>query len=861
MRLHRAIRSGLTLAATTIVSPASMSQTQGTGWRDPSSASDGRLPVTATVDAQNRTVLRWPTVFGLSYRVEKSSDMNSWDQVPGSPFFGQGIDQSLVVDFRDASAPSSQAPPRPPIFFHVDSFEDGGPRGALISWHSDGQNWRAFTPADFSTLPSLIWRQRASDRVAVQGYIDHDAVQPAGLSLPTLPPAQAAELTIIVQLSMSPPPANPLPENPEVNGATVTFSGERAFFRVTSAVVDTDRDGLPDYIELYATHTNPFDPDSDHNGLSDLAESPYDTGLSGLMVQQPLLTGLTQGQMELIALMAGPGTYPLLPLAVTFFGTDVQEPTLILNAHRYRVEPNNHFPRSFLSAQPGFFRHIEAHVDWADGSSQTSTESVRLHGDPVFQWFYLRGDSAPVSTTSGINVLTENNLYVSHWSEEHPLEPTALFLARHDPAGSYYPSVTATHIEYDRPASPKHVTGHATLTGGIDAIQAVREIGAPGFFEKMTSLAPSSAVTPFSDWSTPAKPEVVARWDDISAYWDTANPVPPYQNNISVAADVGELYVVVPRGFTGVVPVTFGYYERRHSSQQRGPFHPSETINVAFPAQDGLGPNIAGPYRLDARENYHGFGDYVAMVAPITFEVTDWNVELTPPNPAVCFELTANPPRCNIASAIADTFKVTCSVKATFTGISLAPAASDALLADWKLAITQDIVKSAPIETRYSVGTLSTVLKFLPCSDLPQFGFPSSAFADNLRTQKVSYSDSPGLRFISLWAPILIPSTGEYAGHSSGYGPLQKVQRDDTFVTWVYVQNARSGERRFLKWVQWKSAFVLDLDVRFEEGKTSADVAQRPVWIFAKIAEGDGIGPFAPNSNPRVALTIDSRKP
>ena len=189
MRLHRAIRSGLTLAASTIVSPASMSQAQGTGWPDPSSASEVRLPVTAAVDAQNRTVLRWPTVFGLSYRVEKSSDMNAWDQVPGSPFFGQGIDQSLVVDFRDASAPSSQAPPRPPIFFHVDSFEDGGPRGALISWHSDGQNWRAFTPADFSTLPSLIWRQRASDRVAVQGSIDHDAVQPAGLSLPTLPPS------------------------------------------------------------------------------------------------------------------------------------------------------------------------------------------------------------------------------------------------------------------------------------------------------------------------------------------------------------------------------------------------------------------------------------------------------------------------------------------------------------------------------------------------------------------------------------------------------------------------------------------------------------------------------------------------
>ena len=151
--------------------------------------SEVRLPATAPVDAQDRTVLRWPTVFGLTYRVEKSSDMNAWDQVPGSPFFGQGVDQSLVVDFRDASAPSSQAPPRPPIFFHVDSFEDGGPRGALISWHSDGQNWRAFTPADFSTLPSLIWRQRASDRVAVQGSIDHDAVQPAGLSLPTLPPS------------------------------------------------------------------------------------------------------------------------------------------------------------------------------------------------------------------------------------------------------------------------------------------------------------------------------------------------------------------------------------------------------------------------------------------------------------------------------------------------------------------------------------------------------------------------------------------------------------------------------------------------------------------------------------------------
>jgi alpha-tubulin suppressor-like RCC1 family protein len=278
-----------------------------------------------------------------------------------------------------------------------------------------------------------------------------------------------------------------------------------------------------------------------------------------------------------------------------------------------------------------------------------------------------------------------------------------------------------------------------------------------------------------------------------------------------------------------------------------------QMVNATTLWQNGraydLNSKIAGSYpAITSVQKITDRGVIVAnlgsvILVPVEFEVTEWDARIQEPTPDVrFFDLNSSFAYAHVAKGQNDTFTVKCTARPKDFDLANSNPSVIGEFANWKLKILQDVVAAAPQTTVYSDSTITTPAPPVPVADVPEDGFPEQQFATTFDSRTVQYADSPSRTFVALWA--VHPDEPGQPPPVAGVGPLISVNRDATFITWVYVERS-TGEKKFLKWIKWRIAFRVDFDVTLSADGTDVHFT-KPTWRFEKLGEGDGVGPTNP---------------
>jgi len=131
---------------------------------------------------------------------------------------------------------------------------------------------------------------------------------------------------------------------------------------------------------------------------------------------------------------------------------------------------------------------------------------------------------------------------------------------------------------------------------------------------------------------------------------------------------------------------------------------------------------------------------------------------------------------------------------------------SNALCAQWTAEIVQNIVHFGSRQSIYQHSKWITTLDEIPCLDHNLGNDESRDFTAANETVQVKVVDTPG--FWTTGIICLDASTGMPVPN-----PLNFVEDDVKFITWLTVRNRTTGERRFLRWVRWRSRWKLTVNV------------------------------------------------
>ena len=233
---------------------------------------------------------------------------------------------------------------------------------------------------------------------------------------------------------------------------------------------------------------------------------------------------------------------------------------------------------------------------------------------------------------------------------------------------------------------------------------------------------------------------------------------------------------------------------------------------------------------------------------PVEFEVTDWNVNLTQPKAPYLYDF-GNPIYTSvvIGNPVTDgtaTFELTTKVR--MKALSIPATDADKIAQKWTCKILQNIPDLPVIPTRkYQLGTQKTTLVPIPCSDpSDQYpsGFDKKSFKKATDVLELRHKDSPLDK-----PPIYINSNEPPLQSSLGNDILLLAKGQTTFVTWVYVENKWSGEKKYLKWVRWKDNWNVDVNALV----LPATVKDNGIANLTKEGEGDGKGSAEPSFRKR----------
>jgi len=242
-----------------------------------------------------------------------------------------------------------------------------------------------------------------------------------------------------------------------------------------------------------------------------------------------------------------------------------------------------------------------------------------------------------------------------------------------------------------------------------------------------------------------------------------------------------------------------------------------------------------------------------AKLLPIKFSVESYSATITPPDPDVTsVALSGGGASLLIAKGDDPTFEIKATVKAIVSGVANNIPSVNAAISKWKLKIRQDVVAYGGSSIEYPNLHVNVTGSPVPGTDLPQGGFPERAFVGSNDIQEVEYSDSPAQTYKSAWQINPPDEEGIIQLPTPGIGPLQKATNDVTFITWVYVEHEDTEEKIYLKWVKWKTKWVINFDIEFSNGQTNVDIDSKPTWQFEKIEEGDAPAPQDPAEQPFV---------
>ena len=236
-----------------------------------------------------------------------------------------------------------------------------------------------------------------------------------------------------------------------------------------------------------------------------------------------------------------------------------------------------------------------------------------------------------------------------------------------------------------------------------------------------------------------------------------------------------------------------------------------------------------------------GSTQMAVLLRPVEFKVINWNSVVRAPNPAIRFlYMNQVPAAADIALGDDPTFDMFATVQISIDGEPTDSARAIGEASKWKLKVLQNLVAAAPVKTVYESGTITSTPSPIPALDVPDGKIPEIPFSKNLQKLTIKHDDSPNLSR-TFWGNSSPPRT-------AGVDPLMSVSRDDTFITWLYVER-EGGRRIFLKWVKWQAAFKFDFNPTYSGGETKVTFT-RPIWIYKKISEGDGEGPSKPSFTP-----------
>jgi probable HAF family extracellular repeat protein len=179
-----------------------------------------------------------------------------------------------------------------------------------------------------------------------------------------------------------------------------------------------------------------------------------------------------------------------------------------------------------------------------------------------------------------------------------------------------------------------------------------------------------------------------------------------------------------------------------------------------------------------------------------------------------------------------ETFELNASV-VLHAPITLSESDSQRICANWKLKIIQNLVANGPYAVRYQQHVRSFTIQPIPGFDAGDHLPVIEPFSTPEEPLNIEAFDSPS-EFRSTWF--------DQDGKTDA---LTNITRSHTFVTWLLAENEVSGEKIYLKWVQWR----VNRDVDFHVSGTDFSATQN-VWIFEKVSEGDGPGPTFPVLTP-----------
>ncbi len=203
--------------------------------------------------------LKFPTVPGWHYVVEKSTDLATFTVDPAGYFYGDGTDKQLFLYHAEPSGAPAESKPFRALYFHVHCYLTG-PEGSYaprVRVEKSG-SWSQLLSSPFprkNDLSFVTWedadfRYHLMVTTHVHAAGEGDVVEPDA----SLSAADAADwllfqdhLSAITGAVTRPTgvPTAPDPENPPPPVAAQHF-----FYRVTAAGIDTNGNGLMDWWEL-----------------------------------------------------------------------------------------------------------------------------------------------------------------------------------------------------------------------------------------------------------------------------------------------------------------------------------------------------------------------------------------------------------------------------------------------------------------------------------------------------------------------------------------------------------------------------------------------------------------------------------
>ncbi len=223
--------------------------------------------------------LRFPTVPGMLYSLQSSSDLSSWDD--DAVFYGLGHELHLALFEKvpPPPPPPGEDPPAPlpPATMVTLRAEPSTSSGTVLMWRSladpDLQIVHAVTGemVEAWDRQPFYWHQQGDVQLFIMSARYPFDPPPLPMALEpedqavadafsaALPELNQQVTENVEQAELAPPPPPPSP-------------GARRFYRLARVVTDTDGDGLPDWYEFGVSGTEAFLADTDGDGADDHLE-------------------------------------------------------------------------------------------------------------------------------------------------------------------------------------------------------------------------------------------------------------------------------------------------------------------------------------------------------------------------------------------------------------------------------------------------------------------------------------------------------------------------------------------------------------------------------------------------------------